>query len=64
LEIAVNKMVMGIKSSIKLAGKLTHCKVLKARVTEWPIVKEVTKTNIFFQSVQTYLITKASINRI
>jgi cAMP phosphodiesterase len=64
LENAVNKIVMGIKSSIKLTGKLTQFKVLNARVTEWPIVKDVTKTNIFFQSFQTYLITRAKINRI
>jgi hypothetical protein len=64
LEIAVNKIVIGIKSSITLTGKLTQFKVLNARVTEWPIVKDVTKTNIFFQSSQTYLITRAKINRI
>jgi hypothetical protein len=64
LEIAVNKIVIGIKSSITLTGKLTQFKVLNARVTECPIVKDVTKTNIFFQSSQTYLITRAKINRI
>jgi hypothetical protein len=64
LEIADNKIVIGIKSSIKLTGKLTQFKVLNARVIEWPIVKDVTKTNIFFQSSHTYLITNANINRI
>ncbi len=51
LFIAVIIMVMAIKNSVQYWGTFIILNVLKASVMEWPMVKAVTKTSSFFQSV-------------
>jgi hypothetical protein len=61
---AVNTIVTGMSNSMRLIGKLTHWRTLNAKVTEWPMVKAVTRISSCFQSDQIYLAVKATMNRI
>ena len=48
LFVAVKKIVNGIQNSIILWLKFINSRADKTNVTEWPIVKAVTKKIIFF----------------
>lgn len=49
-EIAVMTIVTGIRNSTHLLLNLITSNTLKARVSEWPIVKAVTNISTCFQS--------------
>ncbi len=64
LLIAVRAMVIGIKNSIHILGKLTIFRALRARVAECPMVNAVTRMATFRQSAQRYRRQRAVTNNI
>lgn len=51
---AVTKMVIGIKNSIKLAFMITTPNTESNKAKVWPIVKMEIKINTLFQSLKAY----------